>query len=230
MTNNAWNTPDMTDAGNGKLLIGQTSGRPLLGDLVPCGFDITKGANSLEIDTISTGLDYDKITATAASDSSTIEFTGLSSTYHAYKVVIKDLVPASDGTLLYLRTSTDNGTSFDSGASEYKWSHMGVDNDGSLRNDGSSGATQMILIGRTNDSIGNNTNETCSAELWVFNPSSASHTRAFCQSTYVRTNGDFWVMWASGVRVDTTAVDAIQLLMDTGNITSGNFTLYGLKA
>lgn len=230
MTNNAWNAPDMTDAGDGKLMIGQTGDRPVLGDLVPCGFDITTGTNSITIDTISTGLDYDKISATTASASSTIEFTGLSSTYHAYKVLISDLVPATDGTLLYMRTSTDNGSSFDSTAGDYKWSHIGVDHNDSLKDDGSSSATEMILIGRTNDPIGNDTNETCSAEVWIFNPSSASHTRAFCQSTYVRTNGNFLIMWASGVRLDTTSVDAIQFLMNTDNITSGTFTLYGLKA
>lgn len=229
MTQNAWDSPNLT--ADGQVLIGDTAGgRPVAGFLTGCGIDVTNAANSITLDTISTGLDYDKISASTASTSSTIEFTGLSSSYHAYKVEISDMVPETDGTLLYMRTSTDNGSSFDSTSGDYMWAHMGVDNDGNLKDDGDGSDTKMILIGRTNDPIGNDTNETTMATVWIFNPSSTSWTKAFCQSEYVRTNGDCWLMFAAGTRTDTTAVNAIQFLMDSDAILSGTFTLYGLKA
>lgn len=228
MTNNAWNTPDLT--GNGKLLIGQTGGRPVVANLTPCAFDITNGSNSITIDTIATGSDYDKISASTASDSATIDFTGLSSTYFVYKIEITDLIPETDGTLLYMRTSTDNGSNFDAGSTDYRWCHVGVDNNASIKDEGSSGTTQMQIIGRTNDPIGNAANETCSATVFLYNPTDTAWTKVFCKSEFVRTNGDCWLMMAGGMRESTTAVDAIRFLMDSDNITSGTFTLYGLKA
>lgn len=228
MTNNAWNSPDLT--GNGNVLIGQTGGRPVAAQLSGCGIDVTNGAGSITLDTIATGLDYDKISSSTASSSASISFTGLSSTYHCYVVEITNFAPATDGVEMYLRTSTDNGVSYDSGASDYAWSNYVVDNDGTLKDGGSTGDSKMEIVGRTNDQIGGATNETSDATVWIFNPSSASYTKALCMATYTRTNGDSIWMTCGGQRLSAADVDAIQFLMSSGNIASGEFVLYGLKA
>lgn len=228
MTINSWNTVDLT--GDGQLLIGQTGSRPAVGGLVGCGLTVTEASNSITLDTISTGDDFDLITTSTASASSSIDFTGLSSTYRCYVVQITDFAPATDDTIMYFRTSTDSGSSYDSGASNYTWNQNGVDNDGTIKNGQSGGATEIEIIGRTNDGIGGATNETHSAIVYIFNPSSASYQRVICIAQYVRSNGSGWYTVQGGQRLSTTAVDAVRFIMSSGNIASGTFKLFGLKA
>ena len=66
--------------------------------------------------------------------------------------------------------------------------------------------------------------------VYLFNPSSTSYTRAFGVGTYMRTNGNIWLMQSGGQRKSTTAVNAVRFIMSSGNIASGVFTLYGAKA
>lgn len=230
MTQNAWNSPTLHSVGDGKILIGQNGGRPVAANITGCGIDVTNGANSISLDTVSTGQDYVKISSSTASASASIDFTGLSSTYHMYIVEITDMQPATDGTIMYMRTSTDNGVSFDSGVSDYSWNNIGVDNDSSLKDGADTADSQIEILGRTNDLIGGNTNETHSQTVWIFDPSATAYTRVMGIGEFIRTNNDTWLMISGGQRLNTTAVDAIQFLMNTGNISSGIFTLYGVKA
>jgi len=56
------------------------------------------------------------ISSATASASATVELTGISSTYDHYEVRITDVVPATDGQNLNMRTSTDGGSTYESGA------------------------------------------------------------------------------------------------------------------
>jgi hypothetical protein len=67
------------------------------------------------------GASFELIDTQTASSSASIEFTDLSSTYSMYKVIIYNFVPVTDEANFYMRTSTNNGTSFDSGVSDYSW-------------------------------------------------------------------------------------------------------------
>jgi hypothetical protein len=55
-----------------------------------------------------------------ASSSATIDFV-LPSGYSKFEIVFADIVPATDNAAFWLRTSTDGGGTFDSGASDYAW-------------------------------------------------------------------------------------------------------------
>lgn len=231
MTQNAWDTPTLHSAGDGKVLIGQTGPRPLVANITGCAIDVTNGTNSISLDTVSTGDDYVKISSSTASASTSIDFTGLSDTYHMYIVEISDMQPGTDGSIMWLRTSTDNGVSFDSGISDYTWNNIGCDNDGSLKDGADSADSQIEILGRTNDPLGAATNETHSQTVWIFDPSNASsYTRAIGIGEFVRDNGNAWLMVSGGQREENAAVDAIRFIMDSGTIASGVFTLYGAKA
>ena len=145
-TRNAWNTPDLT--ADGQLLIGQTGGRPLAANLTACGFNITNGAGSISLDTISTGQDYVRISTATAASSATIDFTSLSSTYFLYIVVIANLAPVTDGAILYMRTSSNNGISYDSTAGNYSWNECGADNTDAIRAGDSTSDTGIKILGR----------------------------------------------------------------------------------
>ena len=153
----------------------------------------------------------------AASNSATIEFTGLSSTYDEYELHLINAVPASDGANLLLRTSTNGGSSYDAGASDYTSATTG----------GASAASSAITIAGT---VGSDANENgVSGVVRIFSPSTAT----FCQTTwnagYVNSAGGATSSPGFGFRASAADVDAVQFLFSAGNIESGTFKLYGVR-
>ena len=172
-------------------------------------------------------------TLTAASDA-TIDFVNgsggvvLDGTYKAYAVVISDLVPATDNSDLYMRTSTNAGVSYDAGASDYDYGGLSVDADASINlvAYGNDATTEIKLI----TSAGNDTGESSSVVLYLFNPAAATFTKVKWEAVAELNSGAVSMVSAIGRRVSAADVDAIRFLMSSGNITSGTFTLYGLKS
>lgn len=229
MSNNCWNTP--FSSANGQLLIAQDSGRPAWATVTGgTGATVTDGAGSITIDLDAATSDWELISSATASTSSEITFTGLSSTYDTYVVVINDLQPVTDGSILYLRTSTNAGVSYDSGASDYAWASYGV-NDGAKDSEGSSGDDHISLAGdQSSEELGNQATETLAGMLWIYDPSGTQYTKVFFDWNYTDLVDDQNSVTGMGARLSAADVDAIQFTMDSGNISSGNFRLYGLRA
>lgn len=164
-------------------------------------------------------------TATASSDSS-LDFTALSSTYHAYLIVFDRLLPATDAVNLYLRTSTDNGSSFDSGSGNYNWAVL----QSLVGTEGASGSNGDTEIQINKETIGSGSGEGISGRIVLYDPSASAFTKATWEVVYRRaSNQDVCAIAGGGMREDTTAVDAVQLLFSSGNIASGEVRVYGLK-
>src|SRR5690606_10145069 len=138
--------------------------------------------------------------------------------------------PGTNGNPLYLRTSTDNGSNFDAGASDYRWATYDFDmsNTGSMGGIASSADSEIHIC----NSNGNATDQTLDFTIDIYNPSSstmkffdfhgvASHSASPFPRVLKR---------GSGARLSTTAVNAIRFLFATSNIVSGTFKVYGLKA
>lgn len=233
MTQNSWNSPTLESVGDGKILIGSGSGRPaaalITGD---SSVDITPGANSLQVDNNAIVGDFIKISTATASSSATISFTDLSSTYFLYILRYNDLAPATDQVNLIMRTSTDNGATYDSGASDYAWSIMYLDNSGNENGVEDQSDSAMNIIGGAYGGtvkLGNATNENGSGTIYIYNPSAVKYTFINSESFYLSESGSIKTMWSSAVRKSAADVDAFQFSMTTGNIASGSFTLYGVK-
>jgi hypothetical protein len=166
-------------------------------------------------------------TQTISSSQATVDFTGIDSSYDDYMLVIKDLIPVTDSSHLWMRVSEDNGSNFKSGASDYKYAvGYGVQgaSDGAL---GSSGAAQMLLA----NTLGNASGETFCGEIRFFNPAGSSKKKIFT-GNYVYTSGDdnFLANHFGGCYFGSAnAINAIRLLMSSGNISSGVFSLYGIR-
>lgn len=169
--------------------------------------------------------DVVKISSQTASSSASIDFTDLSSTYERYVVHFTTVVPATDGANLGVRTSTDNGSTFDSGASDYKTQLVyGF----STAGNGSAWTTSFAAIHSTLG-VGSAANECISGTLEVFNPSAAAYTHMTTRWSLINATGNYYGGMAAMLRQQATAVDAIQFIFSTGNIASGTFTLYGYK-
>ena len=174
-----------------------------------------------------------KISATTASASATVSFTGLSSTYAAYVVVLTHVLPATVSQELRMRTSTDNGANYDSGASDYMWKNTVIwsTGAGSYAN---YGATTAAYMGFTSNSAGyqvsNVASRGWSGTINIFSPSSALNCKVTYKGTYYSVSGVHAFVDGHGERLTAADVDAIQFSFASGNIASGTFTLYGLTA
>ena len=172
---------------------------------------------------------WELISSATASSDATIEFNNLSSAYSEYLVVMAGIVPVTDATHLYLRTSTNNGSSFDSGSSDYRYAGVNQESGGttlaSLQ--GGSAAAQIQLTREAMDSDVAHVNFNCN--LWLYDPTDAQGT--FCNWTLAHERSSATLTYTSGAgdRDAAGAVDAIQFLCSSGNIESGEFYLYGVR-
>lgn len=170
-----------------------------------------------------------KISSKIAANSGAIDFTGLSNAYNSYCIVLSNIIPVSNGVSLFMRTSTNNGTSYDVGASDYNYRLAGaVDN--SIGANSGTNAAQIKLTGLSSYVLGNGTAQALFGTIGLYNIGSANRTyiqgNLSCYNSSNLQERD----WCDGFRNSATAVNAVQLTMSSGNISSGTFILYGLEA
>jgi hypothetical protein len=147
-----------------------------------------------------------------ASNSATVDFTGISSAYDEYEVHVLNAVPANDGTGLQLRTSANAGSSYDSGATDYK--NTVTD------------AAEIALC----QALGSDTNEQgYSGVVRIYRPSESTFTVVSAEGVGINQSGVAVMNSFGGYRASAAAVDAVRFLMSSGNIESGIFKLYGLR-
>ncbi|MDJ0827911.1 MAG: hypothetical protein QNJ16_20690 [Rhodobacter sp.] len=166
-----------------------------------------------------------------ASNDATIEFTGFdNSKYDAYVFDIANLEPITDGAQLYARTSTDGGTSYDSGPSDYVTAGEYAVPTGTNVLTTATGSA-MALSNSGTDGVGNAAGEDgLSGEVRLHGPHLAKRTRMTARVSYYRSNfSDLAVGYYTGERDSAADVDAIQFLFSTGNISAGTITMYGLR-
>ena len=179
------------------------------------------------VDSATSG-DWVKISSTTISDDATVDFTGLSSTYEAYKFLVTDMKPATDGAYMFFRTSTDGGSSYDSGASDYFWGYE-TQKFHSTTSDGQAGDeadSEITFFGI----LGSDTDETLNAEFLLFNPAGTAYTYVQFLGIGFANDGGIYRTWGGGLRASAADVDAVRFLADSGNISSGTITVYGLVA
>lgn len=150
--------------------------------------------------------------------------TGFDSTkYSDYEIVIDRLIPATDNVTLYARTSTDGGSNYDAGASDYAWVAL---LSGSQDVDA---ADSEIQITGSTVAVGNATDEVLSGRIFLINPEAAAQFRMTWQCGFTDASPLERVVTGSGRRLASANVDAIQFLFSSGNITSGTIRFYGRR-
>jgi hypothetical protein len=130
-----------------------------------------------------------------------------------------------------MRTSTNGGSAYDAGASDYRYnSLMQHQESNSVDNVGSAGAAQLVLAGRTGGLAGNGTGEGLSIIVTLLGQTNASlWTRVQWQGSYLNQLSEYLNTMGGGVRAAAADVDAIRFLFSSGNITSGGWAIYGYK-
>jgi len=169
------------------------------------------------------------ISTGTASSSATIDFTGLSSTYIAYKVILTGVLPATSATVLWFRTSTDNGSTYYAAAGDYSWTNT-THVPGSAVVTLASASDTEIELNNTTDTQLNTTGNELSMELTLFSPSTTDQTKCNWYGHGFNTSGIGFSIIGAGVTRYQTDIDAIRFMFSSGNIATGIFKLYGIKA
>lgn len=175
------------------------------------------------------GGDVTLIASATASNDATVVFTNLDSTYHMIQIVLGNMVPVDDSVDLILRTSTNNGSSYDSGASDYSWMNMGYRSNSSGTDVSEVGST-VTEIQLCCDTQGSATNESGSWNIFLMNQSVAAYTYMVYNGSYENSLGQFITIAGSGVRHSAADVNAIQFKYTSGNIERGDIRVYGYAA
>lgn len=166
--------------------------------------------------------DWVKISSASASASSTIDFTGLTSTYLAYVVVMANIVPASSSSLR-LRVSTNGGSTYNDGTAGKNYDAEIIDGAGGIAD--STSNTDAVSLQLTTTIATN-----FSGIVYVYNPSASARLLVNSIITSHTPSASPSIHYGGGANDTVEDVDAIRFLMSTGAITSGTFTLYGIKA
>jgi hypothetical protein len=185
------------------------------------------GSSSLK--TIGRKKGWIPLSSATASASSTIDFTSfINSDFSNYKFELHNIVPATDATTLYCRISTDSGSTWKSGASDYAWT--AVHNDGGTSNLGSSAADSEIELNLAGSTLGNAAGENYNGELVLYNPSNASVYKTFRMNAAVYSSvPKAGIIDVVGQYLATAAINGVRFLMSSGNIASGTIRMYGWR-
>ena len=171
------------------------------------------------------------ISTQTASSSSAISFTtGLDSTYKEYVFKFINIHGSADNTHFYMNFSTDGGSSYGvaTTTSLYRNQHKEDGSDPALEYLGGSDldnstSEQRIILSQSHD------DDQCgSGYMHLFDPSNTTFVKQF----FTRTSGSWYLDYSFDIHVSgyvntTSAVDAIQFTMSSGNIDSGTIKLYG---
>ena len=167
------------------------------------------------------------IQSQSASSSAQLDFTqGLTDTEFKYFVIrYTDLMPATDNVVLWLRVSTDGGSTWRSTAGDYRWA-VGFSN-GAAGHTSSTSDTEMEL----NRAVGNATNEGCSGQVLAYNLTGSSMNKRFVLDGMHVDQAGLWERshGVGGFIFSNAAVNGLRVLFSSGNITSGTVELRGIR-
>ena len=173
------------------------------------------------------------ISTQTASSSSTISFTsGIDSTYKEYIFKFIDIHPSSDNVEFSFNGSSDGGSNYNvtKTTTVFNAYHNEADSatDVGYRTfedlaQSTAFQTFQIDYGADNDQNGVGT-------LHLFDPSNTTFVKHFISRSSNYHNADYAIdCYVAGYFNTTSAIDAIQFKMSSGNIDSGTIKLYGIS-
>jgi hypothetical protein len=172
-----------------------------------------------------------------ASSSSSISFVDgsssvvLDNTYPIYKFVYINCHPSSDGVGLSFNFSIDSGSNYNVTKTttffEAQHSESGT---GSQSYQTGLDIAQGTGFQQIAQYIGTDNDQSASGEVFLFDPSSTTFVKHFLtRGNSYFANDKTCDNFSAGYGNTTSAIDAVQFKMTSGNIDSGTIKLYGIK-
>ncbi len=171
-----------------------------------------------------------KLSEGTASNSGFITLTGITSDYNTCILFYSNVVPATDGADLQFRLVGSGG---ENSNSNYTYGIAYARSDKAFA---TSSGDQLAAAGRTQFPLsGSADNSSTSGQMGKINIHTASNssenTHVVISNNYLSSGGTQIEIgqFLGGVLKEQTAVTGVKIFFDTGNITTGNFVLYGIK-
>ena len=175
-----------------------------------------------------------KLTASSSANLSFVDGASsvvLDSTYKEYLFTFKNIHPQNNATRLQFNVSIDAGSNYNVAKTSTMFN--------AYHNEGDSGAALAYETGTDSaqatgtEHLGNDTsnaNDSCmGGYLHLFNPASTTFVKHFISRAATLANGEYAVdTYKAGYCNTTSAIDAIQFSMSSGNIDAGDICLYGI--
>ena len=174
-----------------------------------------------------------------ASSSATLSFVDgsssvvLDNTYKEYVFTFKDIHPASENPFFSFNLSVDGGSNYNvTKTSSAFFTQQGESGSGAELNYSTArDLAQSTGVQNISSEAGNDSDQTVSGYLHLFNPSSTTFVKHYISQTnsnFKYSEPYFMSTNVAGYGNTTSAVDAIQFSFSSGNIDSGDICLYGI--
>ena len=208
-------------------------------------FDITSAANKgLAFNSSANGFEtaaegsMTLIKTLTASSSANLSFVDgssdvvLDNTYPVYLFKYITIHPATNDQAFQFQGSIDSGSNYNVTMTTTKFRAYNLENDGGygLVYQNASDQAQGTSFQNLHGGLGNGSDEQCSGEFFLFNPSSTTFVKHFMHRG-VQYQSDNYPQneFVAGYFNTTSAIDAMQFKMASGNIDAGTIKLYGIS-
>ena len=172
------------------------------------------------------------ISEQTASSSSTISFTSdIDSTYKEYIFKFIDIHPATNNKEITFQGSTNSGSSYGVTitSTAFLSYHNEAGNSAVLEYGSNSDQAQATGFQMISGNAGNGNDESISGTLHLFDPSNTTFIKHFiARSNCYNANDYSQDCYTAGYFNTTSAIDAIQFKMVSGNIDAGTIKMYGV--
>jgi hypothetical protein len=172
------------------------------------------------------------LSSQTASNSAAISFTtGINSTYKEYQFWFVDIHPRNDCSAFLFNLSTDSGSNYNvtKTSTNFRSYHGEGGAGGALTYQTGADLAQSTAFqsfGET--SIGSGADYSLAGSMSLFNPASTTYVKHFIATTQNVLCADYSVnSFTAGYGNTTSAINAIQFKMDTGNF-DGDILMYGI--
>jgi len=175
------------------------------------------------------------LTASGDSDLSFVDGTDdvvLDSTYPIYLFKFINIHPSTDDQVSQFNLSIDSGSNYNvtKTSTFFRSYHFEDDSDSGLGYQTGDDLAQSTAAQQlVNSCSGNDNDQSMSGYLHLFNPSSTTFVKHYIACTnYATCNDTSTNNFIAGYGNTTSAIDAVQFSMSSGNIDAGKIKLYGL--
>ena len=171
------------------------------------------------------------ISTQTASSSSTIDFTsGIDSTYKEYIFKFINIHQATDIAFLTFNGSVDTGSNYNvtKTTTFFNAYHDEGDSSTGLTYQTGNDLAQSTDFQKLAEG-GSDNDQSISGEMFLFNPSDTTFVKHFISRFNMYSRSDYTQdHYIAGYFNTTSAIDAVQFKMTSGNIDSGTIKLYGV--
>jgi hypothetical protein len=203
------------------------------GVILPAGINDASVASVTGLAQVSAGDGITLISSQTASSSASLSFTtGIDSTYRTYLFKFINMHPASDGVNFQFQSSTDGGSSYNTTitSTAFESYHNEAGTDSALGYDGGNDLAQSTNYKSLTVGVGNDNDQTCSGYLYLFNPSNTTFTKHFISKNNNAQDSNYCIVrHHAGYFNTTSAINAINFKMSSGNIDAGTIHMYGIN-